>query len=94
MRNRVSLLAVAIPVIFLLLLFFAFMPTNYDSLGWRVDALKADIKYALNPPEQRVFVPNPTPENFIPSATPSPVNGTFVLGMGGQPERHSGCYKA
>jgi tetratricopeptide (TPR) repeat protein len=72
MRNRVSLLAVAIPVIFLLLLFFAFLPTNYDSLGWRVDALKADIKYALNPPEQRVFVPNPTPENFIPSATPSP----------------------
>jgi tetratricopeptide (TPR) repeat protein len=74
MRKRFPLLAVAVPIIFLVLLFFTFMPANYDSLGWRVDALKADIKYALNPPEQRVFVPNPSPELYIPTATPSPTS--------------------
>jgi hypothetical protein len=48
-----------------------------SSLGWRIEALQADIAYFLDPPEKKIFVPasntpaiaTPTPP---PSLTPSP----------------------
>src|SRR3990170_208250 len=33
------------------------LPPVKDRLGWRVDELRAQVKYALAPPEQVVFVP-------------------------------------
>jgi hypothetical protein len=50
-----------------------------ESLGWRISSLVADIKYAINPPEQEVFVPisgpataTPLPSQAaLPSSTPT-----------------------
>jgi tetratricopeptide (TPR) repeat protein len=33
------------------------IPWVYDRLAWRVDGFKASIKYAINPPEEAVFLP-------------------------------------
>ncbi|NIV32947.1 MAG: hypothetical protein GWN58_26935, partial [Anaerolineae bacterium] len=35
-------------------------PFFQDRLGWRISALRAEIKYAIAPPEQAVFTPDPT----------------------------------
>lgn len=36
------------------------LPFVQEHLGWRLDELRARIKYALSPPEEVVFVPDPT----------------------------------
>lgn len=56
------------------------LPYVQDRLLWRLSQLRADIKYALAPPEEAVFTPNPTVAAMVqqtlaaytPSATPSP----------------------
>jgi len=34
-----------------------FLPPVHDRLAWRIDDLRTRIKYALNPPEQAIFLP-------------------------------------
>lgn len=50
------------------------LPPIHDRLAWRVDNLRTSIKYALNPPEEVVFVPEEA-EAITPTATltPTPV---------------------
>lgn len=48
-----------------------------EGVAWRLDALRARLKYALHPPEEVIFVPsgqgNPTPSfTPTPSRTPTP----------------------
>ncbi len=44
-----------------LLAFFAYRtPFVQQRVGWRISELQARIKYALSPPEESVFTPNPT----------------------------------
>ena len=80
MRNRVILiLAIGIPLACLLSIVFYNLPPVHDRLGWRVDELRTRIKYALNPPEEAVFVPQAqtsqtqlaTPVVRIITATPT-----------------------
>ena len=80
MRNRVILiLAIGIPLACLLSIVFYNLPPVHDRLGWRVDELRTRIKYALNPPEEAVFVPQAqisqtqlaTPAVRIITATPT-----------------------
>jgi hypothetical protein len=51
------------------------IPPIKDRLGWRVEALQARLRYAINPPEQAVFVPagQPLPDlaSQLPTATPA-----------------------
>ncbi len=51
-------------------------PFFQDRLGWRISALRAEIKYAIAPPEQAVFTPDPTLAAMVNSTltahTPSP----------------------
>lgn len=61
-------------------LFVYNLPPVNQRLAWRVDHLRMQIKYALNPPEEAVFVPveeieplaAATLQTFTPSPTPSP----------------------
>ncbi len=56
------------------------LPPVHDRLSWRVDNLRTNIKYALNPPEEVVFVPGGetagtlavTPVTPTATAKPSP----------------------
>jgi len=62
-------------LLFILFLFvFCFLsiilirsPFFQENYGWRLEAIRADIKYALDPPEQVIFTPERTSE-----ATPMP----------------------
>lgn len=57
------------------------IPPINERLAWRVEALQAKVKYALNPPEEVVFVPEeqnssailtPAPTLAWPTDTPTP----------------------
>jgi hypothetical protein len=61
-------------------------PPVKDRLAWRLDELRAQIKYALAPPEQAIFVPQqqgetdplPLPEVHTAATSPSPTQLTPV----------------
>jgi len=73
MRKRATKLALAIPAILLLMAFAYQLPPINSRLSWRVDELRARIKYALNPPDEAVFVPQKPPAVYTASPSPSPV---------------------
>jgi tetratricopeptide (TPR) repeat protein len=69
MRKPVIFTAIAIPVLCLLMAIVYNLPPVHDRLAWRVDELRTRIKYALNPPEEAVFIPQePVPQTQL--ATP------------------------
>ncbi len=68
MRKTVIFLAIVIPVLCLLGVIVYQLPPVYERLAWRVEAFRARVKYSLNPPEEVVFVPAPSPTPR-PSAT-------------------------
>ncbi len=59
------------------------LPFVQDRVGWRVSELRARIKYALSPPEEAVFTPDPTLQAMVqttlaaltPAATMTPTLG-------------------
>ncbi len=80
-RNRLLIALVVVPALVLLAaLLYNYPPIN-ERLAWRVDALKAEIKYALNPPEEALFIPEgegeQTPIPTLPP-TPTPVTPTHT----------------
>lgn len=50
------------------------LPGVSDSLLWRMDSLRADIKYALNPPEAQVFSPGENQENSRDTVLPTRIS--------------------
>jgi hypothetical protein len=81
MRKVALTLAVLIPFCALLTAFVYNLPPVHERLAGRVEALRTEIKYRLNPPEEAVFVPQeqPTLELPTPTATntdlpPTPTN--------------------
>lgn len=68
MRRTIQYLAVAVFV--MVLIAAALILLTSDSVGWRLEALRAQVKYAINPPEQVVFVPA-AQGTISPSATPA-----------------------
>jgi len=68
--RRTTFLLIAIPLACLAAVVIYNLPPVYERLSWRVKALQADIKYAVNPPEQEVFVPKES-SLVVPSATPT-----------------------
>jgi hypothetical protein len=63
-----------------------YLPPVHERLAWRVDNLRTSIKYALNPPEEVVFIPegnpgaSPTPllPTETPTITPEPIGPTHT----------------
>lgn len=59
------------------------LPFVQDRIGWRITEWRARLRYAIRPPEQAVFTPNPTLVSMVkatlaahtPSATVSPTPG-------------------
>jgi hypothetical protein len=54
----------ALGLLALLALFYN-LPFVQDRIGWRVSELRARIKYALSPPEEAVFTPDPTLQAMV-----------------------------
>jgi len=75
MRKRVVFIPVVIIICLLMSVGLYFLPPVHDRLAWRVDSIRTQIKYWLNPPDEAVFVPaQKTPLTAIPSATPMPTS--------------------
>jgi hypothetical protein len=70
-RKRLLLSAIAVPSLLLLLVLFYNIPPVHSRLAWRVDDARARIKYALNPPDEAVFVPQESaPTSDLPTPAP------------------------
>ena len=69
-KSVISVLAIGIPLLCLLSIVFYNLPPVHDRLAWRVDELRTRIKYALNPPEEAVFIPQEQTSQ-APLATPA-----------------------
>jgi len=55
--NKMLFFLLAIPALIVLALILYQIPPIHRRLAWRVEDLQAKIKYALNPPDEAVFVP-------------------------------------
>lgn len=69
MRKRALTFAIGVPLLFLLLAFAYYLPPVHDRLAWRVDEVRTRVKYALNPPDQAIFIPQEAAAAALP-ATP------------------------
>lgn len=70
MRKIVLTLVIGIPLALLVAVLVYNLPPVHERLAWRVEALRSEIKYALNLPEEVVFVPLATSVDALP-ATPT-----------------------
>jgi hypothetical protein len=56
MQNRFNRIW-AVPVSMLLIIGLYYIPPIHDRLAWRLDSLRTQIKYLVNPPDEAVFQP-------------------------------------
>jgi len=56
MQNRLNRIW-AVPVSLLLIIGIYYIPPIHDRLAWRLDSLRTQIKYLVNPPDEAVFQP-------------------------------------
>ena len=56
MQNRLGR-AWVIPVSLVLIIVLYYLPPIHSRLAWRLDSLRTQIKYMINPPDQAVFQP-------------------------------------
>ena len=69
-KKLLVLLFLGISPLVLLILVYQLPPVK-DRLAWRVDELRAQVKYALSPPEQVVFIPEQKVDPILPAPRPS-----------------------
>jgi hypothetical protein len=78
--KRLTLLVIIVCICGLLAAFVYNIPLVQDQIGWRISELRAKIKYAISPPEEAVFTPDPTVAAIVqatlaaytPTATSTP----------------------
>jgi tetratricopeptide (TPR) repeat protein len=57
MRKRPFLLFLLIPLLCLAGVTLYYQPPVHERLAWRLESLRTQVRYALNPPDQAVFIP-------------------------------------
>jgi hypothetical protein len=91
MQKRLTQTAILVPLVLLLITLVYFSPPVQSRVGWRIDQLRSDIKYALNPPEEAVFIPQEqivsiaAASTEIPTPTLAPTNTTTPTVVGPSP---------
>jgi len=68
-KNIIFILA--IPTVIVLALVLYQVPPIHDRLAWRIEDVQAKIKYALNPPDEALFVPKEQSETPIVEVLPT-----------------------
>lgn len=78
MKHKKALVILVVPIFCLVVSMTYFLPPVHARLAWRVDELRTRVKYALNPPDEAIFVPEqPAPEVRVTQViTPSPIPTT------------------
>jgi hypothetical protein len=69
MRRIALSLVIFIPLCLVLGALVYNLPPVHNRLAWRFDALRADLRYRLNPPDEAVFVPQEQAPVELPSPT-------------------------
>jgi tetratricopeptide (TPR) repeat protein len=62
MRRTPFYLLLVIPLLCLAGAALYYLPPVHERLAWRVESLRTQVRYALNPPDQALFVPQGTPD--------------------------------
>ena len=86
LQRRRTRIGIALSILILIIATGAIifnLPIFQDTFGWRISQLQARIKYAISPPGEAVFTPNPTVAAmvqstmaaFTPSVTPTTTAG-------------------
>ena len=71
-KSKLAKIILASIILFALLIILLFaIPSVRSKVLWRLDDLRIQLVYALNPPEEVVFVPE-APTNNTPNPTQSP----------------------
>jgi hypothetical protein len=78
MRKRITTLAIAIPLLCLLMAFAYQLPPIHSRLSWRVDELRTRIKYAIDPPDEAIFVPGGGTPPGVRTITQTPASSPTV----------------
>ena len=76
-RRKLLIIFLAVIVLCATAGFLYYLPPVHDRLGWRVDELVLKARYAINPPEKVVFVPQQAavlPPPAVYTATLAPTN--------------------
>jgi hypothetical protein len=81
-KNKFARIIFSLIILVTLFVILAFsIPFTREKILWHVDQWKVSIDYALHPPEESVFIPQATSNEFAlptPTPTPSP-SPTFTL---------------
>ncbi len=89
MRKHLIFLAIAIPACLLTTAIAYQLPPIHNRLAWRLDALRSEIKYRLNPPEKAVFIPQQqsaiTPDPDTDTPTPTSIASATPIGVTASP---------
>jgi hypothetical protein len=72
MRKHLSSLAILVPLTLVLAAFTYYLPPVHSRLAWRLDEWRTRLKYALNPPDQALFIPQGQASLVLPTSTPTP----------------------
>jgi tetratricopeptide (TPR) repeat protein len=83
-QRQAIFLAITIPALLLTGALLYFLPPVHERLAPRLDEVRTRIKYAINPPQQAVFIPEATslPPPSVRTATPTlapPATSTATL---------------
>lgn len=83
-QRHAIILAITIPALLLTGALLYFLPPVHERLAPRLDEVRTRIKYAINPPQQAVFIPEatPLPPPSVRTATPTlapPATSTATL---------------
>jgi hypothetical protein len=94
LSSKLILISGLIGIIVIAALLLYQIPTIRENVDWRISNLRSTIKYALSPPEEAVFTPNPTIVAIVQAtmdaftSTPSPTHSpTATAGPSSTPER-------
>ena len=94
LSSKLILISGLIGIIVIAALLLYQIPIIRENVDWRISNLRSTIKYALSPPEEAVFTPNPTIAAMVQAtmdaftSTPSPTHSpTASAGPTSTPER-------
>lgn len=84
-RKRILWTVISVVAALLLCVGVYFLPPVHDRLAWRLEALRTQVKFFFNPPEENVFVPTQQalvtttpPATKTPTPTPLPDEPTIT----------------
>jgi hypothetical protein len=72
--NNKLFFLLSIPTVIVLALLLYQVPPIHDRLAWRIEDVSAKIKYALNPPDEAVFVPEEVASAPVEVLLPTPTS--------------------